>query len=44
MPPTRSGYARQPAVSQAGREELQENLLRAVPDKIATHRYFVATD
>jgi LCP family protein required for cell wall assembly len=37
-------YVRQPAVSEIGREELQENLLRAIMDKIASHRYFVATD
>lgn len=37
-------YARQPAVSEIGREELQENLLRAIMDKIASHRYFVATN
>jgi LCP family protein required for cell wall assembly len=37
-------YARQPAVSEIGREELQENLLRAILDKIGSHRYFVATN
>jgi LCP family protein required for cell wall assembly len=37
-------YVRQTAVSQVGRTELQENLLRAIMDKIATHRYFVATN
>jgi LCP family protein required for cell wall assembly len=37
-------YARQPAVSEIGREELQENLLRAIMDKIGSHRYFVATN
>ncbi len=37
-------YVRQPAVSEIGREELQENLLRAILDKIASHRYFVATN
>jgi LCP family protein required for cell wall assembly len=37
-------YARQPAVSEIGREELQENLIRAIMDKIASHRYFVATN
>jgi LCP family protein required for cell wall assembly len=37
-------YVRQVAVSQVGRTELQENLLRAILDKIATHRYFVATN
>jgi LCP family protein required for cell wall assembly len=37
-------YARQPAVSEVGREELQENLLRAILDKIGSHRYFVATN
>jgi LCP family protein required for cell wall assembly len=37
-------YVRQPAVSEIGREELQENLLRAIMDKIASHRYFVATN
>jgi LCP family protein required for cell wall assembly len=37
-------YVRQPAVSEIGREELQENLLRAILDKIALHRYFVATN
>jgi LCP family protein required for cell wall assembly len=37
-------YVRQPAVSEIGREELQENLLRAILDKIAAKRYFVATN
>jgi LCP family protein required for cell wall assembly len=37
-------YARQPAVSEIGREELQENLLRAIMDKIAARRYFAATN
>ena len=37
-------YVRQPAVSEIGREELQENLLRAIINKIASHRYFVATN
>ena len=37
-------YVRQPRVSEIGREELQENLLRAILDKIASHRYFVATN
>lgn len=37
-------YVRQPGVSEIGREELQENLLRAIMDKIASHRYFVATN
>jgi LCP family protein required for cell wall assembly len=37
-------YVRQPAVSEIGREELQENLVRAILDKIAAKRYFVATN
>jgi len=37
-------YVRQPAVSEIGREELQENLLRAIMDKIGSHRYFAATN
>lgn len=39
-------YARQPAVSEIGREELQENLLRAIMDKIASRGFFrhFATD
>jgi LCP family protein required for cell wall assembly len=37
-------YVRQPAVSEIGREELQENLIRAIMDKIAARRYFVATN
>jgi LCP family protein required for cell wall assembly len=37
-------YVRQPAVSEIGREELQENLLRAIMDKIAARRYFAATN
>jgi LCP family protein required for cell wall assembly len=37
-------YVRQPNVSEIGREELQENLLRAIMDKIAARRYFAATN
>jgi LCP family protein required for cell wall assembly len=37
-------YVRQTGVSEIGREQLQGNLLRAILDKIATHRYFVATN
>jgi LCP family protein required for cell wall assembly len=37
-------YVRQPAVSEIGREELQENLLRAILDKIGSHRYFAVTN
>jgi LCP family protein required for cell wall assembly len=37
-------YVRQPAVSEIGREELQENLVRAILDKIAARHYFVATN
>ncbi len=37
-------YVRQAAVSEIGREQLQENLLRAILDKIAARRYFLATD
>jgi LCP family protein required for cell wall assembly len=37
-------YVRQADVSEIGREELQENLLRAIMDKIASKRYFVATN
>jgi LCP family protein required for cell wall assembly len=37
-------YVRQPAVSEIGREQLQENLLRAILEKIAAKRYFVATN
>ncbi len=37
-------YVRQPSVSEIGREQLQENLLRAIMDKIAARRYFAATD
>jgi LCP family protein required for cell wall assembly len=37
-------YARQPAVSEIGREQLQENLLRAILEKIASHRFFAATN
>jgi LCP family protein required for cell wall assembly len=33
-------YARQPAVSEIGREELQENLIRAIMDKIASRGFF----
>lgn len=33
-------YARQPAVSEIGREELQENFLRAIMDKIASRGFF----
>jgi LCP family protein required for cell wall assembly len=37
-------YVRQPAVSQVGRTELQENLFRAILHKIASERFFVGTD
>jgi LCP family protein required for cell wall assembly len=37
-------YVRQPAVSEIGREQLQENLLRATLDKIAAKRFFVMTN
>ena len=37
-------YVRQTAVSEIGREELQENLVRAILDKIAAKHYFVATN
>jgi LCP family protein required for cell wall assembly len=37
-------YARQASVSEIGREELQENLLRAIMDKIASQRLFLVTD
>jgi LCP family protein required for cell wall assembly len=37
-------YVRQPAVGQVVRTELQQNLLRAILNKIATHNYFLATD
>ena len=37
-------YVRQPAVSEVGRMQLQENLFRAVLRKIASHRFFVGTD
>ncbi len=37
-------YVRQVAVSQVTRTELEENLLRAILHKIASKRYFVATD
>jgi LCP family protein required for cell wall assembly len=37
-------YVKQTAVGQIVRTELQENLLRAILDKIASHRYFVATN
>ncbi len=37
-------YVRQTAVSEIGREQLQENLVRAIVNKIASHRYFVATN
>lgn len=33
-------YARQPAVSEIGREQLQENLIRAIMDKIANQGLF----
>jgi LCP family protein required for cell wall assembly len=37
-------YARQASVSEIGREELQENLLRAIMDKIAADHDFLVTD
>jgi LCP family protein required for cell wall assembly len=37
-------YVRQPAVSEVGRMQLQENLFRVILRKIASHRYFVGTD
>jgi LCP family protein required for cell wall assembly len=37
-------YVRQADVSEIGRAELQENLLRAILDKIATEHLFVTTD
>jgi LCP family protein required for cell wall assembly len=37
-------YVRQADVSEIGREELQENLLRVILDKIAADHDFVATD
>jgi hypothetical protein len=37
-------YVRQANVSQVGRSELQSNLIRAILDKIAADRMFVATD
>jgi LCP family protein required for cell wall assembly len=37
-------YVRQPAVSEVGRMQLQENLFRQILRKIARNRYFVGTD
>lgn len=37
-------YVRQPAVSEVGRMELQENLFRQILRKIARDRFFVGTD
>lgn len=37
-------YVRQPAVSQVVRTQLQENLLRAILGKIASNRWFLATN
>jgi LCP family protein required for cell wall assembly len=41
---TALAYVRQPLVSQVGRTALQENLFRAILNKIARNKYFVATD
>jgi LCP family protein required for cell wall assembly len=37
-------YVRQPAVSEVGRMQLQENLFRVILRKIASRRFFVGTD